>query len=841
MSYHENSCFRCGQMVYQVDKIGPLKDFTFFHHQCFKCSVCGTKLTLRTYFNNQSDHDDKEVYCNSHVPKTGPGKLDGHSVGIRAALNVPKTSNLVNEQIRGSGKGTFDAEAIAIKQHIRSTPFKLDGSNADRENNAAAVGNTTNNSNNVSYAGKFDASALHIRHALQATQLQRKYKFHSNETNINDYLDRDIQRNLEMVHRKEEDELYHIFATQRAEEEGYINRQIQEEWEKELEKLASRIESELRLKKRKFSSEEQKALTVRHQKERDDLEKNMTLKRDRKREVLTRKLLEQERAATAALVEKHSKEMLNLINQKKNEFMMSNNYLNPREDYDDDEDYDVNTYQYPSQPPPPNPPLHSKHEIYSDPMVFSDLDQVAINVAQEDQKTFTDLVRMLVGRCTSDVEKARAIFRWITVKNLNTMHFDENVRADTPMALLRGIKYGTESYHVLFKRLCSYVGLHCVVIKGYSKSAGYQPGIKFEDNRFRNSWNAVYVAGAWRFVQCNWGARHLVNAKEVPKQSSTSTVLKNSSKSDSLRYEYDDHYFLTNPKEFIYEFFPLQPDWQLLPNPITVEEFEEMPFVRSLFFRYGLYFPHENNIRAVNHTDSTGAATVRIGMPANMTASLIFHYNLKFCDSSSDTYEGTSLKRFVMQSVVGNVVAFRVHAPCAGSPLLLDIFANAVTPKEYLTGEPMKFKSVCKFKIICGDLKTVMVPLPDCASGEWGPMKATRLFGLVPLTHQDALIFAGRDVEIQLRMSRKLTDFMAAVHRNGYDEKKLSRYVSHTITDDIVTFKITFVEEGQYGLDIYTRDVDNEQLKHHKSHINNGEKQLLTHCCKYLINSSKRN
>ena len=75
--------------------------------------------------------------------------------------------------------------------------------------------------------------------------------------------------------------------------------------------------------------------------------------------------------------------------------------------------------------------------------------------------------------------------------------------------------------------LSSFAGLHCVVIKGYSKSAGYQPGVRFEDNRFRNSWNAVYVAGAWRFVQCNWGARHLVNAKEVPKPGKA--------KSDSLR------------------------------------------------------------------------------------------------------------------------------------------------------------------------------------------------------------------------------------------------------------------------------------------------------------------
>ena len=87
--------------------------------------------------------------------------------------------------------------------------------------------------------------------------------------------------------------------------------------------------------------------------------------------------------------------------------------------------------------------------------------------------------------------------------------------------------------------------------------------------------------------------------------------------------------------------------------------------------------------------------------------------------------------------MVGNTVAFRVHAPCSAS-LLLDIFANAVTPQEYLTGEPMKFKSVCKFKIVCEDLQTVMVPLPDCASGEWGPAKATRLFGLIPLTHQES-------------------------------------------------------------------------------------------------------
>jgi len=76
----------------------------------------------------------------------------------------------------------------------------------------------------------------------------------------------------------------------------------------------------------------------------------------------------------------------------------------------------------------------------------------------------------------------------------------------------------------------------------------------------------------------------------------------------------------------------------------------------------------------------------------------------------------------------GQTVLFRVHAPCSGD-FLLDIFANRLAPKEYLSGQPMKFKSVCKFKVICERLGVVMVPLPECASGEWGPQKAHRLFG----------------------------------------------------------------------------------------------------------------
>ena len=52
------------------------------------------------------------------------------------------------------------------------------------------------------------------------------------------------------------------------------------------------------------------------------------------------------------------------------------------------------------------------------------------------------------------------------------------------------------------------------------------------------------------------------------------------SSKDHIRYQYDDHYFMTDPDEFIQEFWPHDPKWQLLASPITLEEFEALPFVR---------------------------------------------------------------------------------------------------------------------------------------------------------------------------------------------------------------------------------------------------------------------
>lgn len=182
-NFYESTCLRCYQTVYQVDRVGPLKDFTFFHSGCFKCIVCGTKLTLKTYYNNQHRQEDKEVYCSSHVPKIGPGHLDGTSVGIRSALNVPKSTTFVNDQIRGSGKGTFDAEALNIRQHLNGgtpnhrsqSPLPISGGGGGMGGNGLYNGSPCAPDGSGYQYGRFDASALHIAHALRATELHKSY------------------------------------------------------------------------------------------------------------------------------------------------------------------------------------------------------------------------------------------------------------------------------------------------------------------------------------------------------------------------------------------------------------------------------------------------------------------------------------------------------------------------------------------------------------------------------------------------------------------------------------------------------------------------------------------
>lgn len=104
---------------------------------------------------------------------------------------------------------------------------------------------------------------------------------------------------------------------------------------------------------------------------------------------------------------------------------------------------------------------------------------------------------------------------------------------------------------------------------------------------------------------------------------------------DKIRYQYDEHYFLTDPDEFIQEFWAKDPEWQLLERPISLDEFIALPFVRSIFFHYGLEFTEP--INSIVPCDNKGGAEVKINVPEDMGDDVIFHYQV---DYSSYQFSG---------------------------------------------------------------------------------------------------------------------------------------------------------------------------------------------------------
>jgi hypothetical protein len=87
---------------------------------------------------------------------------------------------------------------------------------------------------------------------------------------------------------------------------------------------------------------------------------------------------------------------------------------------------------------------------------------------------------------------------------------------------------------------------------------------------------------------------------------------------------------------------PMQPEWQLLTRALSMREFEDLPFVRSLFFRYGLSFV-DAGLRSVIRADASGAATVALNMTPDALGTLIFHYNLRNYDTDETEMNGECL------------------------------------------------------------------------------------------------------------------------------------------------------------------------------------------------------
>jgi len=211
------------------------------------------------------------------------------------------------------------------------------------------------------------------------------------------------------------------------------------------------------------------------------------------------------------------------------------------------------------------------HQISIPPNRLAELDAYAKSTPKNVESDCQTLAAYLIEPATNESEKARLIFSWIAfhikydAKSFNSGNYGDM----SARGVLKSRLGVCEGFANLFKALCEAGGLECAFISGYSKGYGYRPKQKF--NKPGHAWNAVKADGHWYLMDATWGQGYgdSRNGRLV------------------VRVRFDDYWFAPPSREFIFTHLPEDPAWQLLEDPISMEQFEQMPYIDPLLFYYG--------------------------------------------------------------------------------------------------------------------------------------------------------------------------------------------------------------------------------------------------------------
>ncbi|MEQ8471895.1 MAG: transglutaminase domain-containing protein [Marinoscillum sp.] len=185
------------------------------------------------------------------------------------------------------------------------------------------------------------------------------------------------------------------------------------------------------------------------------------------------------------------------------------------------------------------------------------------------------LAQYLTENDTSEFQKAVNIYTWM----VNNIKYDVGAlgkiksKTYSPKQTLRRRKGICYQYSALFASLCQNAGISSREITGYSRGFSYH-----EDDRFfeaNHSWNGVKIDSAWYLLDVTWGSGRLQQKRRWFKEWRF-RWFKKPYINDKYKFitQPDYHYFMVKPQFLIRDHLPVDPNWQLLKFPISVNTFE---------------------------------------------------------------------------------------------------------------------------------------------------------------------------------------------------------------------------------------------------------------------------
>ncbi|XP_062825417.1 kyphoscoliosis peptidase [Anolis carolinensis] len=420
------------------------------------------------------------------------------------------------------------------------------------------------------------------------------------------------------------------------------------------------------------------------------------------------------------------------------------------------------------------PTLSGRQDHYAYPWDKSNLKSMSIDIEQfksldvyaskvNVRNSVENLVNVLLQRAHSDLEKVRAIWIWVCHHieyDVEGFH-NEAKRSCAPADVLRSGKSVCAGYAALFEQMCSIAGIQCKQVSGFSKGYSYRPGKVF-NGESDHAWNSVHLDGRWHLLDSTWGSGTVDDSCA------------------NFTFRYNEFYFLTHPALFINDHFPEDQKWQLLKQPLTLQQFEKNAHFRPKFYTTGLV---ESSAKTIAIETENGKATIFI----ESRVPVLFLVSLN------------GAKEHCLMMLQKNGVLLEVYPPQTGTHRL-EIFAkaNKDTEKEY--------SSVLEYSLKCRSVDR-SISLPRALIQPVGPSWHSEENGILEAL-PDCPIIRSDDGRCVVTFTRKKNlDVFATLDSDSstVPEDIRRRHIWKTCQGSQVELKINLPHSGDFALHIWAK------------------------------------
>lgn len=173
---------------------------------------------------------------------------------------------------------------------------------------------------------------------------------------------------------------------------------------------------------------------------------------------------------------------------------------------------------------------------------FSKVDRHALKAPKKISKNIHKLTQYLTEDYTTDLEKVRSIYIWIThnIKYDQSAYKKNRRRVNKSNADVldrrQAVCFG---YSTLFNEMCSITDIKSEIVYGYPKNV--ETGF-VDMTTTSHAWNAVLIDSTWHLLDITWASGNNRAGLE--------------------------NYFLVSPEKMIASHLPADPMWQLLNSPV---------------------------------------------------------------------------------------------------------------------------------------------------------------------------------------------------------------------------------------------------------------------------------